>query len=151
MNTPEIRFETLLRDVARAGVYHLPHPGQNGHADLIAAAEGCAYVIFRVDLTRVRDKQGLLESIGRDMAFPEWYGSNWDALSDCLNDLGWRPAEGYLVLLEHCVRLHERAANDLVTALQIFEEAASNWREQGIALWCLVDMQADGIAWLPNL
>lgn len=150
MNSPQAHFETLLRDVARAGVYHLPHATRGGHEDLIAAAENCGYVIFRVDLSRARDKQGLLEAVGRDMAFPEWYGSNWDALADCLNDLGWRPGEGYLVLLEHCDLLHERAPSDLVAALRIFEEAADNWREQGIALWCLVDMQADGIAWLPG-
>jgi len=145
------QFEALLRDATRAGVYHLPHARQGGYEDLIAAAEVCGYVVFRVDLARARDKQGLLEAIGRDLAFPEWYGCNWDALADCVNDLGWRPAEGYLVLLEHCDLIHGRAAGDLVTALQIFGEAANNWREQGIALWCLVDMQADGIAWLPNL
>jgi len=144
-------YESLLRDAARAGVYHLPLARQGGYEDLIAAAEACGYVVFRVDLSRARDKQGLLEAVGRDMAFPEWYGCNWDALADCLNDLGWRPAEGYMVLLEHCDLIQGRAAGDLVTALQIFGEAATNWREQGIALWCLVDMQADGIAWLPGL
>ena len=151
MNHSPTRFETLLRDVARAGVYHLPHAPQGGHDDLMVAAESCAYVVFRVDLSHARDKQGLLDALGRDMAFPEWYGSNWDALADCLNDLAWRPAEGYLVLLEHCDLLHTRAADDLVRVLQIFEEAADNWREQGTALWCLVDMQADGIAWLPSM
>ena len=151
MNTSQTKFGLLLRDVARAGVYHLPHPPIEGHEDIIAAAESCGYVIFRVDLAGARDKQGLLRAIGRDMAFPEWYGTNWDALADCLNDLGWRPGEGYLVLLGHCDLLHDRAADDFAAALQIFAAAAGNWREQGIALWCLVDMQADGIAWLPGL
>lgn len=150
MNLPPAQLETLLRDVARAGVYHLPHARHGGHEDIIAAAEKCAYAVFRVDLARVKDKEGLLAAIGRDMAFPEWFGVNWDALADCLNDLGWRPAEGYLVLLEHCDILHERAGGELVAALQIFEEAAGAWREQGVALWCLVDMQSDGIAWLPG-
>jgi len=145
------QFETLLRDTARAGVYHLPRPREGNHDGLIAAAESCVYVVFRVDLSRVRDKQGLLETIGRDMAFPEWYGCNWDALADCLNDLGWRPAEGFLVMLEHSDLIHARAAAELATALQIFAEAADNWREQGVGLWCLVDMQADGIAGLPDL
>jgi RNAse (barnase) inhibitor barstar len=156
MNMPsgnQAQLEALLRDVARAGVYHLPHSKrgtQDGHEDILVAAESCGYAVFRVDLARAKDKEGLLAAIGKDMAFPEWFGANWDALADCLNDLGWRPAEGYLVLLEHCDILHERAANEFGSALQIFEEAANGWREQGIALWCLVDMQADGIAWLPG-
>ena len=145
------RYAELLRDISRAGVYHLPHLSRSGLEDLIGAAESCAYVVFHVDLAHARDKEGLLAAIGRDMAFPEWFGANWDALADCLTDLGWRPAEGYLVLLEHCDIPRARAESDLVAALQIFEEAADVWREQGVALWCLVDMQADGIAWLPSI
>lgn len=148
--TSSNRLEELLRDVARAGVYHLPHGPAVGDADLLSAAEACGYFVFPVDLSRARDKESLLEAIGRDMAFPEWYGRNWDALADCLDDLGWRPAEGYLVLLQHVDRMQARAASDLITALNIFAEAANAWRERGIPLWCLVDMQADGIAWLPG-
>ena len=150
MNATPAQLEALLRDVARAGVYHLPHTPQGGHEDLIGAAESCAFAVFRIDLKRATDKDSLLAAIGKEMAFPEWFGFNWDALADCLNDLAWRPAEGYLVLLEHCDILHERAENELISVLQIFEQAANNWREQGVALWCLVDMQADGIAWLPG-
>ena len=148
LSTTPPDFTALLSDVTRAGVYHLP---LGGHEKIIAAAEACAYVVFRVDLQRTKNKEGMLDAIGKDMAFPEWFGVNMDALADCLADLGWRPAEGYLVLLEHCDRLHTKAGSDLVAALQIFENAANEWRERGIALWCLVDMQADGIAWLPGL
>lgn len=140
-------FEAVLRDVSRASVYHLPLAARK---EIIAAAEACGYAVFPIDLAGVQDKAGLLDALARDMAFPEWFGVNWDALADCLADLGWRPAEGYLVLLEHCDLLHARAEEDFVTALQLFQAAANEWREQGIALWCLVDMHADGIAWLPG-
>lgn len=144
----EKQLQALLSDASRAGVYHLPHAGAGA---FVTAAEACGYFVFHVDLAGASDKESMLAAIGRDMAFPEWYGHNWDALADCLADLGWRPAEGYLILMSHVDRLHARAGNDLVTALNIFAEAAGFWREQGIAFWCLVDMQADGIAWLPGL
>jgi hypothetical protein len=63
--------------------------------------------------------------------------------------MGWRPAEGYLILLGHCDGIHGRAEQDFITVLDIFTRAAEEWRQQGINFWCLVDMQADGIAWLP--
>lgn len=141
-------YATLLRDISRTGVYHLPYGGRE---DLIAAAQACAYFVFCVDLASARDKESLLAAIGRDMILPEWFGVNWDALADSLGDLGWRPAEGYLVILEHCDRVNGRAHDDFVVALQIFEAAALEWRERGIAFWCFVDMHADGIAWLPGL
>lgn len=150
MSASDMQLQALLSDVSRAGVYHLPHAGP-GQESFAAAAEACGYFVFHIDLAGVGDKEGMLAAIGRDMAFPEWYGHNWDALADCLADLGWRPAEGYLVLLKHVDRLHASAGSDLIAALNIFAETAGVWREQGIAFWCLVDMQADGIAWLPGL
>lgn len=144
----QAHFQSVFGNVALAGVYHLP-PGDRD--EIVAAAEACAYQVFRVDLSRARDKESLLAAVGRDMAFPEWFGVNWDALADSLGDLGWRPAEGYLVILEHCDRINGRAHDDLVAALHIFSAAADEWRERGVAFWCLVDMHADGIAWLPAL
>ncbi|CAB1367479.1 barstar family protein [Denitratisoma oestradiolicum] len=143
-----MNYDKLLGQVARAGVYHLPADGREA---LIRGAEANGCVVFAVDLSGARDKAGLLETIGRTMAFPEWFGHNLDALLDCLADLGWRPGEGYLVLLDHCDGIHGRAEADFVATLQVFEAAAAEWREQGIAFWCFVDMQADGLAWLPRV
>lgn len=141
-------YASLLAKVEHAGVYHMPVDGEAG---LIEAAErnGCA--VFRIDLANVRDKHELLQAIGAAMAFPEWFGANWDALMDCLADLGWRPAEGYVTILEHCDGIHGRAEADFVQTLQIFEAAANEWREQSIPFWCFVDMMADGINWLSDI
>jgi RNAse (barnase) inhibitor barstar len=141
-------YEGLLRRVDLAGVYHMPH----GHDELIVkAAEANGFVVFPVDLRKANNREDLLDTIAEKMAFPEWFGHNYDALFDCLCDLGWRPGEGYLVVLRHCDGIHGNAEADFVNTLKIFEEAAAEWREDGIPLWCLVDMQADGIAWLPTV
>lgn len=141
-------FQQVFADITRSGVYHLP-PGDVD--ELIAAAEANVHVVFRVDLASARNKDSLLKAIGEGMAFPEWFGYNWDALADSLGDLGWRPAEGWLVILENADRVNSRAHEDFLIALQIFSAAADEWRERGSALWCLVDMHADGIAWLPAM
>lgn len=143
-----MNYASLLSRVDHAGVYHMPLDGEE---NLIRAAEENGYYVFRVDLFGVRNKAELLAKIGQAMAFPEWFGHNWDALLDCLADLGWRPAEGYVVILEHCDGIHGKAEADFVQALQVFDAAAEEWREQGIAFWCFVDMQADGINWLSDI
>lgn len=140
-------LENILADVGRAGVYHMPHTDKE---PILAAAEANGFATFRVDLAGAGDKGQLLAEIGRRLEFPEWFGHNLDALADCLGDMGWRPAEGYFVMLEHCDGIHNLAEDDFVAALQIFQQAADDWREQGIAFWCMVEMQADGIAWLPT-
>lgn len=140
------RYRTLFAFAEHAGVYHLP---QGDIGELLLGAEAAGCLVQRVDLRGARNRDEALEIIGRSLGFPEWFGHNWDALTDCLLDMGWRPAEGYVVILDHCDGLHARAEADFVTLLQVFQNAANEWREQGVPFWCLVDMQADGIAWLP--
>lgn len=144
----ETRFEAILPRLEHAGVYHLPASGADG---LVTAAASCNFAVFRIDLAAAQDKDALLQAIATAMGFPEWFGHNWDALLDCLADLGWRPADGYVVILEHCDGIHGRAEADFVAALQVIEEAANEWREQGVPFWCFVDMMADGINWLTDI
>lgn len=143
-----MNYADILTRTEHAGVYHMPGDGEAG---LIDAAAQNIFAVFRVDLAGVSDKAALLQAIGDAMAFPEWYGRNWDALLDCLADLGWQSAEGYVVILEHCDGIHGRAEADFVQTLQVFDAAANEWREQGIPFWCFVDMQADGINWLSDI
>jgi RNAse (barnase) inhibitor barstar len=141
-------YENLFSDSSQAGVHHLPHGSID---DLLAGARAAGCLVLRVDLTTTRNKDEMLTAVGRALRFPEWFGHNWDALTDCLLDMGWLPATGYTIILDHCDGIHGRAEGDFVKLMQIFQEAAATWREDGVPFWCLVDMQADGIAWLPTV
>lgn len=143
----DAQLQTILADTDKAGVYHLPHTDKK---ELIAAAKAGGLAVFRINLAKVGDKEHMLVAIAKAMKFPDWFGHNFDALTDCLADMGWNPAEGYLVLLEHCDGIHGKAEEDFVATLQIFQQAADEWRDQGIPFWCLVEMQSDGISWLPT-
>jgi RNAse (barnase) inhibitor barstar len=143
----DVQLQSILGDAGKAGVYHLP---QTDKEELLSAAKAAGLIGFRVDLTQAGDKGQMLAAIAKALQFPDWFGHSFDALADCLADMGWQPAEGYLVLLEHCDGIHGKAEEDFVATLQIFEQAADDWREEGIPFWCLVEMQSDGIAWLPT-
>lgn len=141
-------YERLFGDAGSAGVHHLPHGAID---DLLAGAQAAGCLVCRVDLATARNKDDMLDTIGRVLRFPEWFGHNWDALADCLQDLGWLPAAGYVIILDHCDGVHGRAEADFVTLMQVFQDAAATWRDDDVPFWCLVDMQADGIAWLPTV
>lgn len=143
----EVQLRAILADPGKAGVYHLP---QIDKSQLMAAAKAGGLAAFRVDLTNAGDKEQMLTAVAKALSFPDWFGHNFDALADCLADMSWTPADGYLVLLEHCDGIHGKAEEAFVGALQIFDQAANDWREEGVPFWCLVEMQADGIAWLPT-
>lgn len=138
----------LLADASRAGVFHLP---QRGRKALAEAAEGLGFERIKVSLEGVRDKQGFLSAVSRALTFPAWFGQNWDALDDCLSDLSWRPAPGYLVTLSHADDFRVAQPADFHIALRIFSAAADAWRDDGVAFWTLVELAGDSLPYLPDL
>ncbi len=105
---------------------------------------------FRVQLARCATRKDLLAAVAKALNFPDWFGHNFDALADCLADMCWQPADGYLVMLEHCDEIHGTARGGLRQRCTSSSSRRGFWREEGLPFWCLVEMQADGIAWLPG-
>jgi len=65
------------------------------------------------------------------MHFPEYFGDNWDAFEDCLTDLSWVDADGYLILYDHTDVFAEHCPQHFDTLKEIFKEAAEFWHGQG--------------------
>jgi hypothetical protein len=105
--------ETLM-DPSRAGVYRVSGPDE-----VVDAAQGSGLALARVDL-----RQPVFDAFARALAFPDWFGRNWDALEDCLTDLSWRDAAGYVLLLEGVAK-EERVLVD------VLRSAAQFWAGQG--------------------
>lgn len=142
------RIASALPIAGRAGVYHLP---AEGIASIARAAGEAGFVLVRIDLDGCDAKAECLARVARALRFPSWFGHNWDALADCLNDLSWLPGEGYVIVIEHADRFRLAAERDFVTLLEILQEAAEEWAAEGVPLWTFVDLTADGIAHLRSL
>ena len=82
-----------------ASEHELRTVGPDELAALEAAAADHGHRIVRLDLADCPDKQVLLARASAAFAFPDWFGHNWDALSDSLRDLSWLDAPGYLVVI----------------------------------------------------
>ena len=54
-----------------------------------------------LDGRTIRDRTGLFDACAAALKFPVWFGHSWDAFANCLEDLTWLPAAGYVVLWEH--------------------------------------------------
>ena len=85
----------------------------------------------RIDLEGCTDKAGLLARTAQALAFPAWFGGNWDAFYDCLADLGWRETEGWLLVLENTGDLRRHAPEALDTAVAILGDVAAAWAARG--------------------
>lgn len=139
-------YAGVLVRAAEAGLYRTPPRGREA---LLAAARKGGLAAVSIDLAAARDKTTLLAAVARALQFPEWFGGNWDALDDCLGDLSWLPARGYLVLLEHGDGLRRADPASYSAALAIFAEASRAWREQGTAFWVFADAPAADLPDFP--
>src|SRR5262249_50846507 len=65
------------------------------------------------------------------LALPAHFGRNWDALEDCLTDLGWLPAEaGYLLVFSHADALLAGHEDDYAALIDLLESAGRAWATQ---------------------
>jgi len=101
-------------------------------AALCSLAGSLGFEAVRIDLATCGDKASFLERTAEALAFPAWFGQNWDAFFDCVADLSWRPARGYVLLLENAETMRRDAPEALDTALAILGDAASAWESRGV-------------------
>ena len=73
----------------------------------------------------VTSKAALVGAFGAALGFPDWVGANWDALSDALRDLSWRPPGPQVVVWVDPGALARAGAADHGTALRVLREAAA--------------------------
>lgn len=112
-----------LSDATRSGVYRTRQS-----TEVEDAVRGTRLDLAVVELTAVDAREALLERIALALGFPAWFGGNWDALEDCLGDLGWRAGDGHVLLFTG----HEALpADDLGVLLDVLASSAAYWTERG--------------------
>jgi len=119
-----------------SGVYLAPPDGQA----LREEAQKAGIAWFDLNLTRVESKREFLAACAKGLRLPEWFGGNWDALADCLKDLY---AES-MINCRNCGKFAEAAPDDYATALEIFRDAATYWKERTSTFLVLVDAEPQG-------
>ena len=132
-----------LEDANAGGVYHLP--AHCREAVRKAAAEA-GFACFEVSLADCSHLDEVLARLGNGLDFPGWYGHNLDALKDCLTDLSWAAAAGYLVIIDHGEGFRAQEPAAFAVLAEVFAEAIAEWRAQGYPMWILLDLQAPGLA-----
>jgi Barstar (barnase inhibitor) len=69
----------------------------------------------------------LFAEFARALEFPDYFGHNWDALEECLADLEWMPAKGYILLLTDAIHVLPDDDAEYETFLEILRDAGEAW------------------------
>lgn len=77
---------------------------------------------------RCGTKREMLGEWAAALQFPWYFGGNWDAFEECINDLWWTPARAFAFLVTNADQMiHD--ADDFATFVGILATAASRWAD----------------------
>jgi RNAse (barnase) inhibitor barstar len=80
----------------------------------------------------VTTDEQLFATIASAMQFPDYFGRNWDALDECLCDMYWIPAPGYLLILRNSTQGWSQNPYALGRFVTTWLEASEYWAEEKI-------------------
>ena len=112
-----------LSDATRSGVYRA------SRADDIVEATRASHL----DVVRVLAAADPIAALAKALAFPAWFGGNWDALEDALSDLSWRPAKGRVLILEGVA-----PGDDAGILVDVLRAAADHWAAQRVPFFAVL-------------
>jgi hypothetical protein len=88
--------------------------------------------VFEFAGGRMRSHNGLFAEFAATLRFPDYFGRNWPALVDCLDDLLWLDREEqFLLVIYDWPLVLESAPTDLGVLRRILADAGANWSSLG--------------------
>jgi hypothetical protein len=145
-------LDTVLADPAIAGIYRLP--GRPPVAALRERIERAGLRCFTLDGDGITDKASFLRACAEALAFPAYFGRNWDAFEECLTDPSLAPANGArgtVLLYDHTAPFIRHAPDDWAVALDILAGAVEYWRRTPTPLSVLLRRTGGLAPTLPRL
>jgi len=79
-----------------------------------------------VDVDGISDIDNLYELFVDAFHFPDYFGYNWDAFNECMNDLSWLNSDSYILIINNLDKL-KLNENNLRIFLRILKEVAEEW------------------------
>jgi hypothetical protein len=105
-------------DASRSGVFRAARA-----EEIMQAATRTGLFLATI---RFGDKETLLRNLAAALQFPDWFGHNWDALEDCLADLSWRDAAGFVLLFSDA-----EPGDDFGVLTDVLRASAESWAARG--------------------
>lgn len=102
--------------------------------------------LLNVNLNGLADAQSVLRKTGKDLSFPSWYGSNFDALFDCLSDPDNLHDQSCLLKITGINSFRVAAPEAFSTLIEVFDGVVDTLSDGGLGMWIIIDVPAPGIS-----
>lgn len=78
--------------------------------------------------SQCKTKEALFKEFATVLEFPDYFGHNWDALDECIQDLAWLPAKKYVIFITDLDQIVIESVRDMHNLfLDILKDAVREW------------------------
>ncbi len=92
-----------------------------------------------ITCSNVHNKSQLFELLATSLAFPDYFGHNWDALYDVLCDDHWMGEHGIVLHFQSIAAFQRQDAHDWSMLYETLEDAIDYWRSLNLPFWVFFD------------
>lgn len=117
----------LKRSLPWAHCMPVPRLQLDGFLRTVPAQKRAAVRVIHGRASMTRD--AMLDEFARALDFPEYFGSNWDALEDCLTDLAWLSSNKFVLVVTNTDALLRDERGLLTNLGDILKETAAFWQD----------------------
>ena len=132
-------LKQLFANGKPSGVHWLKQQAPVAEVAKLAKSKGMAF--FHIEGKHIQKKEQFLNHVSMAMHFPDYFGHNWDAFEECITDLDWVDADGYVIYFDHTDGFAAQHESQLETVVELFADAVAYWKREGNAM--LVLLSAD--------
>lgn len=109
---------------------HFVSPGLLCLPDLSRAVDDLKFALFLVNTPPGSSAAMIMNGVARVMNFPDYFGSNWDALLDSLRDLSWITASGFVLVFPTADSFLSLENGEFSALVHVLEAATREWRDE---------------------
>ncbi|MFC7014362.1 barstar family protein [Streptomyces viridiviolaceus] len=122
--------------------------------DLLLPMTGRTYVA-RLDGREMRDTDAVFQQFYDGLRLPDYFGWNWNALSDCLSDLNWLSADHHVLVIDAADEILPGDVSGQRLLFKSLLRAGRRWsytqKPEGVVLGRLVVVMSCDAASVPSL
>lgn len=100
---------------------------REGESPEQAVAAPASFKMTVIRGAKCKTSESLFTEFARALSFPDYFGHNWDAVEECLADLEWLPARGYVVIVTDAEQILTKNDEDYPTFIDILNDAGESW------------------------
>ena len=127
-------ISSVLLTTSPPGLYRMAC----GPGVLQARVERSHWRWYHANGAGVADREAFFACLATALAFPDYFGANWDAMLDCLRDLSDDAVPGVALYMTGFAAFVASHPSDWTTAQDVFTQAVSDLATSGTALYVLI-------------